>query len=323
MLLLIVVLAILTWFAFLKGALESYDSLSTHGVYGSYQNEMFALFGDTLEREELEAYDIPGKKAAVAKELDDIIAQEPIFLEYDIRNFREYLVFMETINLENLNEKEFNALDTMQNALQEYHKEQSLDEWYASPLMKWDSLSALEETYLNYESPLQNYANTDTRPPVVKAAKDLLHMGNANLIRYDLCKTFSIYAAVVAVFSIIAVILLVALLYSSAVGRKIFKIQWIAILFSALMLSLILIISAYAFFLSAGGKDYWTAHIMSFHLHEMQLYNITFGQYVLLLGTMNLLLNIGVAGLLFALVRFGRGHFRTCCNDHEQSHVQG
>lgn len=52
---LIAVIGALTWFAFLSEALRSYDSLTTHGIYGSYQNEMFTLYGEfTIVFEKLE-----------------------------------------------------------------------------------------------------------------------------------------------------------------------------------------------------------------------------------------------------------------------------
>ena len=47
---LIAVIGALTWFAFLSEALRSYDSLTTHGIYGSYQNEMFTLYGERQGR---------------------------------------------------------------------------------------------------------------------------------------------------------------------------------------------------------------------------------------------------------------------------------
>jgi hypothetical protein len=80
-------MGVLTWFAFLNEALRSYDSLTTHGNYGSYQNEMFALFSDTLEPEELIDYDIPGKKVAIISEMDKIISKDSIFTENNIYSY--------------------------------------------------------------------------------------------------------------------------------------------------------------------------------------------------------------------------------------------
>ena len=91
---LIVVFGMLIWFAFLSEALRSYDSLTTHGIYGSYQNEMFKLYGDTLEPEELADYDIPGKKAALISEMDEMISNETIFIENNIYSYAEYEEFV-------------------------------------------------------------------------------------------------------------------------------------------------------------------------------------------------------------------------------------
>lgn len=152
---------------------------------------------------------------------------------------------------------------------------------------------------------------------VVRTAEKLLQMRNANLIRYDLQMTFSLYAAVVGVFTVVAVIILIAPLlttdrirklnlmqYSSTIGRRIFRLQFVATIVSALVLSIILIAAAYIPFLASGAGDYWGTHMMSLAGWGMQLYNITFGQYVLILAGMILALSVGTACFAFTLARF-------------------
>lgn len=315
---LIAALGTLMWFALLSESLRTYDSLTTHGIYGSYQNEMFALYGDTLEQDELADYNIPGKKAALIAEIDEIIANEAFFTEKNIHSYAEYKDFENNSELSEKERETFSeTISTMQSKLYSSHSEQTLDEWYTSPLMRLQTLQSLEHMYTDYEFFLRSYIDRDERPVVVEAAEKLLQMGNANLIRYDLIREFSLYAAVVGVFTVISVIILIAPLlttdrmrklnlmqYSSTIGRKILTLQFAATIVSTLVLSLLLIVAAYIPFLAAGAANYWDAHIMSFSSWSMQLYNITFGQYVLILAGMILALSVGAACFAFILARF-------------------
>jgi len=317
---LIAALAVLVWFAFLSEALRSYDSLTTHGIYGSYQKEMFERYGSTLEPEELADYDIPGKKATIISEMDAIIANEAIFAENNIRNYAEFQAFADT-DYTSMNEAERNSVyDTisqMRYKLDFSSSTQTLDEWYDSPAMRLQTLAALERTYVDYESSLRSYIDHDSRPVVVRAAENILHMRNANLIHYALCSEFSLYAAVVGVFCAVSVILLVAPLlttdrmrkvnliqYSSAIGRRILGTQLAATAVSAFVLSFLLIGAAYTPFLLAGAGEYWNAPIMSYMGFGMQLYNITFGQYTYILAGMILVLSVGAGCFAFILARF-------------------
>lgn len=318
---LIIAMGALTWFSFLSESLRSYDSLTTHGIYGSYQNEMFRLYGDTLEPEELTDYDIPGKKAALISEMNEIISNEMIFAENNIYNYAQYEEFVENGYSSDLSEEEQKiireTMSTMQSKLDYGNSSQTLDEWYASPLVRLETLEALEHTYIDYEASLRSFIDNDSRPVVVRTAEKLLQMRNANLIRYDLQMTFSLYAAVVGVFTVVAVIILIAPLlttdrirklnlmqYSSTIGRRIFRLQFVATIVSALVLSIILIAAAYIPFLASGAGDYWGTHMMSLAGRGMQLYNITFGQYVLILAGMILALSVGTACFAFTLARF-------------------
>ncbi|CAI6083847.1 hypothetical protein PAECIP112173_04092 [Paenibacillus sp. JJ-100] len=318
---LIAAIATLTWFAFLSEALRSYDSLTTHGIYGSYQNEMFALYGDTLEPEELADYDIPGKKVALISKMDEIISNETIFTENNIYSYADYEVFADNGYSSDLSEEEkeiFNdTISTMQSKLDFSNSTQTLDEWYASPLIRLQTLKALERTYNDYEASLRSYIDHDSRPVVVHTAEKLMQMRNANLIRYDLDMEFSLYTAVVGVFTVVSVIILIAPLlttdrmrkvnlmqYSSTIGRTIFRLQFAATIVSALVLSILLIVAAYIPFLAAGAGNYWDSHIMSLNSWGMQLYNITFGQYTLILAGMIITLSVGTACFAFILARF-------------------
>lgn len=323
MLVMIGAMGVLVWFAFLNDSLKSYDSLTAHGIYGFYQNEMYELYGDTLEQEELVAYDIPGKKAAVMKELDDIVATGDIFKENNISTYEEYVTFREGISNANVEiqdeEKVIELLTMMQEKLE--GNAQSLEELYTSPLKKLDSLIPLEETYVGYKDFLQIRYIDDHRPVVVQSANHIIDIRNHNLIRYDLTSNFSNYVAGVGVFSLIAIILLIApflttdrmwgvnyIQYSSKIGRKLFYIQFSVTLISAFVLSILFLILAYIPFMANGAIDYWDASIMAFNpgLGGSQLYDITFGQYAYSLGGMVVLFNLSVASFTFILARFSQ-----------------
>ncbi|WP_202081739.1 hypothetical protein [Caldalkalibacillus salinus] len=315
---LIAAIATLTWFTMLSQLLSSNDSLTTHGIYGSYQKEMFALYGDTLEPEELADYDIPGKKDALISEMNEIISNEPIFTENNIYNYAEFEAFANKGYTNDLSEEERETLSAMRSKL-EGNSPQTLDEWYASPLMRLNNLEAIEDTYVDYEASLRRYIDSDRGPVVVRAAEKLLQMRNANLIYYHLCESFSHYTAVVGVFTVVAAIILIAPLlttdrmrninliqYSSTIGRRIFRLQFAATIVSTLALSILLITAAYIPFLASGAWIYWDAHIMSdnFTSSGIQLYNMTFGQYALILAGMILALSVGMACFAFILARF-------------------
>lgn len=316
----IAALAVLVWFALLSEAIREYDSLTTHGIYGAYQQDMFERYGNTLDPEELAEYNIPGKQAAVISELNTIIASEGIFAENDIHNFAEYKSY-QSMDQSNMTESEWkhyhDTLLQMESKLDYSSNSQTLDEWYQSPLMRLRSLQALEHTYIKYEPFLRSYISHDTRPVVVRAAENILQMRNASLIHSRLCNIFSLYAAVVGVFCTVAVTLFVALAlttdrmqqinltqYSSSTGRNTLSIQFAATAISALALTLLLIVAAYIPFLLSGAEDFWHTPILSMISPTMMLYNITFGQYVFVLAVLTLLLSVSAGCFTLILARF-------------------
>jgi hypothetical protein len=316
----IAALAMLVWFAFLHDFLGSYDSLTTHGVYGAYQTEMFDLYGETLEPDELADFDIPGKKAEAIAEMEKIIAQEPIFSENNIHNYEDFAELRQLASSDIPYEeadKLWEKIGEMEKKLENWHDDITLDEWYVSPNMRLGTLQTLEDRYVDYQQNLIPYIQSDLRPVVVRAAEQLSATHNANLINYDLCPTFSQYAATVAVSAVLAVIILIApllttdrarrmnlLQYSSIIGRRIIRRQFAATVVSAFVLSAVLVAAAYIPFIANGTLKYWGAHIMALETMGMWLYNITFGQFVLILAGMSVALSVAAACFAFVLARF-------------------
>jgi hypothetical protein len=322
-LLVIAVLCALTWLAFLRDFQSAYDSLLVHGTYGAYQTQMFERYGVTLEPDELEDFDIPGKKAALVAQMDEMIAGSPVFAEYGIRSFAEYQAFTES-GYEDYGPEEANAHNeaagAMERVLWEWKDGITLDEWYASPLMRYGCLLNLESRYIGYENEMQTQLRLlDGRPVAQRSAQRLLTSGNNSLIAYFLSGVFSQYAAVTAIVSVLITLLLVSplivadrqrgmnlLQYASSAGRRIIRYQFAAIAVSAFMLSLFAVCAGFLPILAGRAADYWNAPVMAYGSGNllMNLYDLTFGQYVAILGAMSVLFSVGAACVAFVLARF-------------------
>jgi hypothetical protein len=329
----IAALAVLTWFAFLYADLDAYNSLKTHGSYGKYEDEMFDLYGETLSSDELADYDLPGKLATVYEEADAIIAQNPVFAKYGIADFAGYLEFDFDLNSwEGETEPTFPVdRETFYDEggdgnemrfLLEGGDNATLDEWYDSPQMKYQTLHSLQFSFEDYQENLEIFMEHDTRPVVARVAKEILEKDKPNepsLVRYDLIELFSSYAATVGVFVVLAALLLVAppltndrarkitlLQYSSKTGRKITRYKFAATLASVLIMSAVLVSAAYIIFIVNDAFKFRDANLMSFNAYVSggSMYNVTFGQYVIILAAVSVVLALAAACAAFALARF-------------------
>ena len=322
----IVAFAVLTWFAFLADGLATYVSLKSHGYYGSYQTEMFGLYGNTLEPKELADFDIPGKLADINTEVDakGLIKNEPAFAKYGISDMYEY-EYWRASNEEFWNEIETGTekheevmedLGIMERVLSEQSDTQTLEEWFASPELRWGNLHALENRYANHDYHRTYFVESQERPVVARAGAKILERGNNSLIPYHLPDVFSLSAAVTAVFAVVAVIILITpplitdrsrkiqlLQYSSAVGRKILRIQFLAAIVSAFAMSLLLMVLFLAP-LVLSAAEYLETSIFHGNVTWVWLYDITFGTFALILAGMIVLLCVGAACVAFILARF-------------------
>ncbi|OWA35371.1 hypothetical protein B9G55_12045 [Saccharibacillus sp. O16] len=320
---LLAVLAALVWSLPLRESAAGYDSMRTHGGYGSYQRELFQRYGNTLEPEEWADYDVPGKIAAVQAETDALIAKSELFAKQGIHNYAQYLAFVDrdTSGLDDAELERFMKItQDMRDQLSLRYDGQTLDEFYASPQMRMMALKALASAYGNPDDEyrLQSFIQRDERPVVVQAAREILSRRNSSLIRVDLVESASMYAATVGVFSLVATLLLVTLplstdrtrqvhlmQYSSRTGRRILRIQGAAMLISSLIVSILSIALGAIPLLAEGAAEYRHASIQQcFSFFDMGLYDLTFGQYAMILCAMIMLLTVGTAAFVFILTRF-------------------
>jgi hypothetical protein len=257
--------------------------------------------------------------------MDEMIAGSPVFAEYGIRSFAEYQAFTES-GYEDYGTEESNARNeaagAMERVLWEWKDGITLDEWYASPLMRYGCLLNLESRYIGYENELQTQLGfLEGQPVAQRVAQRLLTSGNNSLIAYFLSGDFSLYAAVTAIVSVLIALLLVSplivadrqrgmnlLQYASSTGRRIIRRQFAAIAVSAFALSLFAVCLSYLLILSGRAADYWGAPVMAMAYVSsnslMSLYDLTFGQYVAILGAMSVLFSVGAACVAFVLARF-------------------
>lgn len=322
-LLVIATFALLTWFALLNEGLHGFESSTRHGTYGAFQTEMFELYGDTLEPDELADFNFSQRFAEVAAAADVIVAREPVFAKYGITNFMEYLewrndsAFWSQIDWVDPIHDELSAdLFAMRSALhQETPDGITVEELFASPMVRWNNLQALEWRYVNYQMLLDPFIEYDSRPVVVRAARELLESGNNSLIADHLPLDFSTHATITGIFTIIALFILITpllivdrsrkinhLQYSSAVGRKILRTQFVATIISALVLSVVLVVVSFIPYLMVTG-EFWNTSIFFSGVQFFMLYDITFGQYVFLLAGMIITLCVGAACFAFTLAR--------------------
>ena len=316
LLLITAIFAALTWLALLSEVLKGYESLKKYGAYGSYQTEMFELYGDTLESGELANFDFPGRFAEIYENADAIIAREPVFIKYNITDFERFIEWYNSDELMIHLDTQYGEVVDMIRTLYNDKPSLTFDKKYASPLMKWQSLRALESRYVNQQEHLDVYIENDMRPPVVRAAERLKRTSNNNLINEYLMPEFSLYAAITGVFVITSVIILVIpllitdrsrninlLQYTAKTGRKIIRTQFAATFTITIVLSAVLTLAIFAPFITVAW-EYWNTIIMSSGIRGMWLYNVTFGQYVFILAGIIIASCTGAAGFAFILARF-------------------
>ncbi|WP_172253445.1 ABC transporter permease [Saccharibacillus deserti] len=314
--------AALVWFSILRGDVQTYKTLSHYASsFGPYQREMFDKYGPTLESEELADYDISGKIAALEGELDDWIASDPLFTGNGISTYAEYEDFRSQ-DRDSMDKEEYEKFSeiTMQMDrklwLDEYWNDPKKQ--FTSPYVRLGMLSNLNDTYTEYERNIGHYLEYENQPVAVEAARQILAKHNNSLVPYNLKGTASGYSTVVGVFVILATLLLVSpsltrdrarhihpLQYSSTVGRRILLIQWAAVTVSACVFSLVAIGASATALLTTDMSAYFGVSMLSMNYGSIQsLYEITFGQYLLLLAVMIVLLSMTAACFAFVLAKF-------------------
>jgi hypothetical protein len=327
-LLTLIVLGGLTYAAFMSSAVHSYNTMS--GIYGNYQREMFDKYGSELTQEEYADYDISGKIAEVTAQLDGIIANEPTFAKYEIFRFADYEEGMQTFYEKYLADVPPGPLP------QPYGDDHgimitAIYQTYAvvgdsiigiaahnTPYENLAQLKAVESFYTPNNESVQSFARLDMRPVVSKAAAEYFERSTLNLINYDLTTIFSLHAAIVAVFAVLASLALIApfittdragkmhyLQYSTKAGRSVFRTQMFVAATAALLVSVVVIAATYAlFFEKTDAADYINSGAQLYSGVGFFIYDVTFGQYVVLAAAMTLVFCLAVTCFAVVLGRY-------------------
>jgi hypothetical protein len=83
------------------------------------------------------------------------------------------------------------------------------------------------------------------------------------------------------------------------------RVQFGAAVAGTLIVSVVLMVALWLPFISVGAGEYWNARIRGVHLGgRIILYNITFGQFALLLGGMTILFSVCAACIGVLISRF-------------------
>jgi hypothetical protein len=196
---------------------------------------------------------------------------------------------------------------------------------YNSPLLILQSLETVKRYYVDVTElssfsdlpELTGYIENGQHPIVDEAAQEIRAIHNNSLIAYHLPGDFAGYSALVAAFSIFSVLMLVCpiiandrrrsihlLAYSSKTGRKVFAVQFMAVITMALILSVVFTVVSWIPYVNAGAFAYWDTPMMGISVFGMSLADVTFGQYALLLALASILISITAAGAAFLLSRF-------------------
>jgi len=325
LLLVLAVIAVPYSIVALIGQTSSYEALSHYGSYGEYLSEMYDKYGETLEPEELADFNIESVRTDVIAEANRIIAANSVFSENGVTDWDGYIKFLDHGEQSDWTQEQLDshyvALIAMSHAFAgvDDHITPTIQQSYNGANFRMQSLESIERSYINYKPGLQNYVDFDLRPVVVKTAQNLIEQGNVNLANNYLARSFSMYAASVAILAVIAVMLLVApmivtdraggvtlLQYSSKAGREVFSIQLGATMFSAFALSVILCALSTIPWGFTDALKYWDAHLMMNGDWGLFLYNVTFGQYAMILFAAIVALCVTAAAVAFILARFSQ-----------------
>jgi len=322
----LLVLGLLTFVTILYPVIRSYNNYS--GIYGDYQTGLFQKYGDTMESDEYAEFDIQGKLEEQHAKAQAIIDGDPLYAQYDIFNledFKNYDPFGEQRSdaEQQQVQKNFAVLFMKLNSSSSYvdiEDELIFLEDLKGPAPRIQQLEAIENRYgylAGGKNPVEVQAQYSESAVVQKQAEKFIESYNSNLIRYDLTNNFSMWATLICIFAVIAVVLLTAptlvndrsqglhyIQYSASAGRKTLKTQFVAAAFSSVVLGAAVVGAAYAayFGLTDSGL-YWNAHIADYS-GTFFMYNITLSQYVLILGGMTILLCAATGCFAFMMARY-------------------
>lgn len=277
--LVIVVFSVLFFFSFLFQWIKPFrwegDSL---GVRLDILSDWTAQYGNTIEQTEFE--EIEDGYKAILNQAWSAIGENSYFKENGVEDYGDYL-------------------DYEQNAINGY------EEYDYSVYSKMRSL--LEENtgysriwFQEYENVMQKYREYGEEKSSILPFEVFVYTGN-----------YLMYLAIwclVCVFFIAAPVMvndrennIVAAQYSSRIGKKAYRVQYVCTMFSAFIVVSFITVTGMLAWGTTGAFLFAGSDMSSFLNTEVFAVSVTYGKYIMLFIIMVYLLALGVSSILFCL----------------------
>lgn len=269
-----------------------------------YSRELLQRYGPTLEEDEYSQF-IRETRAQLLAEMESYIKSNPVFADAGIHSFEDYERVYEK---ETITEAENKAIWTL------------LGEECDFVRFKWQSLQWIASQYENAPQHIQTYISDVTTPKAKERLNAILQTEEYKNIMdghvYDNTVGYAFYLAILAVLAVLVLVspLLVTdragnlhlLQYTSKEGRRILQKQFLAVLLSAFLLTTTLLLIFGAIYSTNGTWIYWNSGLTSFLNWHTFLFNLTYGQYILVYIVLLYTLGLGTAALAFIFSRFSQ-----------------
>ena len=271
-----------------------------------YAEELTRLYGVSITAEELADY-IAGERALLIERAEGYFQTMPIFSDAGIYSFDDYTLLRERQGGE-ISSTESNAHWTLLGEECDYlgFKLQSL-EYFEE---RYDFISKIIGDTESYWS-FFNEKEKDRYAEIVSDGEN-----RSILIDWTLWHTES-YAFYLSILLMLAVLALVSpllvsdrhgnmhyLQYSSKLGRRVMRVQLVATLLSALMLTTLMILIFGVIFSANGTHLFWYNNMNSDFSSVRTVFSMTYGGWVVAAIIFMYVLTLGVSMLAFVLSRF-------------------
>lgn len=269
-----------------------------------YSNELLDRYGPTLEEDEYVEF-ISANREKVIAEMERYIKSNPVFAKVGISSYEDY----ERVDKkQNPTEAETEALWTL------FGKESNFVRF------KLQTIEWIENQYREYPRYVSELMSEATNQKEIDRLNAILETKEyTNIMEWEVYENTVRYTVYLAILSILAVFVLVSplivtdrarnvhlLQYSSKHGRKILQKQLLAVLLSAFMLTTLLILIFGAIYSTNGTWVFWHSGMTSFLNGPIFLFDITYGQYIVLYIVLLYTLCLGTAAMAFLFSRFSR-----------------
>lgn len=269
-----------------------------------YSNELLDRYGPTLEEDEYVEF-ISANREKVIAEMERYIKSNPVFANVGISSYEDY---ERVYKKQNPTEAETEALWTL------FGKESNFVRF------KLQTIEWIENQYREYPRYVSELMSEATNQKEIDRLNAILETKEyTNIMEWEVYENTVGYTVYLAILSILAVFVLVSplivtdrarnvhlLQYSSKHGRKILQKQLLAVLLSAFMLTTLLILIFGAIYSTNGTWVFWHSGMTSFLNEPIFLFDITYGQYIVLYIVLLYTLCLGTAAMAFLFSRFSR-----------------